>query len=75
MVNAKICKLRFVMLITVFTEKNSSNETKSQESYFSGQDTLTNLKESQQYIISFDKSLKTIWPSRDTKPRQRVLLV
>ena len=33
---------------------------KIQESYFSNEDTLASLKEIQQQIISFDKSLKTM---------------
>ena len=38
----------------------STNKTKSQESYFSNQDTLTSLKEIQRQIIHFDKSLKAM---------------
>ena len=38
--------------------QSSSNETKSQESYFSNQDVLTSLKEIQRQIMYFDKSLK-----------------
>ena len=53
----------------------SSNETKSQESYISSQDTLTSLGEIQQWIISFDNSLRTMWYRRDAKSRQHVLFI
>ena len=39
--------------------ESSSNQAKGQESYISNQDTMTSLKEIQQQIISFEKSLKT----------------
>ena len=49
------------MLISTFVQnikESSSNKTKSQESFFSNQDTLLSLKEIQQQIIHFAKSLK-----------------
>ena len=50
-----------MMLISTFVQnikESSSNKTKSQESFFSNQDTLLSLKEIQQQIIHFAKSLK-----------------
>ena len=67
-VNAKICRLRCVMFISVFIrniKESSSNETESQESYFFNQDTLASLKEIQRQIINFDKSLKIMVHCRD----------
>ena len=40
--------------------ESSSNETKSKESYISSQGTLTNFKEVQSQMISFDNYLKTM---------------
>ena len=63
------------MLISVFilnVKESCSNETKSQF-YFSNQNTLPSLKEIQQQIINFDKSLKMMWHARDVKSRQHVL--
>ena len=56
-------------------ESSSSNKIKSQESYFSNQDTLRSLKEIQRQIKNFDKSLKTMWHGRDAKSRQHVLFI
>ena len=56
-------------------KESFNNETKIKKFYISNQDTLISLKEIQQQIISFDKSLETMWQGRDAKLQQHVLFI
>ena len=58
-----LCRWRSVLTSNI--KASSRSETKSQKSYFSTQDTLTNFKKIQWQIINFDKSLKIMWHGRD----------